>query len=44
MFVPADKVMPEFTATSIIIGVLLAILFSVAIFEEAVDGSMEMLN
>lgn len=26
-FVPADKVMPEFTATSIIIGVLLAVLF-----------------
>lgn len=29
-YVPADKVTPEFTATSIIIGVLLAIIFSAA--------------
>ena len=28
----------------IVSSVLLAVLFSVAIFEEAVDGSMEMLN
>ncbi|WP_077533348.1 OPT family oligopeptide transporter [Massiliimalia massiliensis] len=26
-FVPADKIMPEFTATSIIVGILLAVLF-----------------
>ena len=29
-YVPADKVTPEFTATSIIIGVLLAIIFGAA--------------
>ena len=26
-FVPADKIMPEFTATSIILGIILAIIF-----------------
>ncbi len=29
-FIPADKVMPEFTATSIVLGVLLAIIFGAA--------------
>ena len=29
-FVPADKVMPEFTVTSIILGIILAIVFGAA--------------
>ena len=29
-FVPADKIMPEFTVTSLLIGVLLAIVFGAA--------------
>ena len=26
-FIPAEKIVPEFTATSIVIGVILAVLF-----------------
>ena len=26
-FIPADKIMPEFTATSIILGIILAVIF-----------------
>ncbi len=29
-YVPADKVVPEFTATSIILGILLAVVFGAA--------------
>ena len=29
-FIPADKIVPEFTATSVILGVLLAVVFGAA--------------
>lgn len=29
-YIPADKTLPEFTATSVILGILLAVLFGAA--------------
>lgn len=31
-YIPADRVVPEFTATSLLIGILLAIVFGAPVF------------
>ncbi len=38
-FIPADKVLPEFTVTSIILGIILAVVFAVANLDKVLDLS-----